>query len=102
MYSACDSRGPFMEPERDVNEVFGSLFFCLFILVGTFFILNLCVGVIVDNFNTIKDAGGPLLMTEAQENWVNTLRNFLSRKMFFGLTELDSKPKSQKRAYALV
>merc|ERR1719265_2707955 len=102
MYSACDSRGSYMEPQRDVNEVFASLFFCLFILVGTFFILNLCVGVIVDNFNKIKDSGGSIMMTEAQANWSNTMRNFFKRKQFFGLTELDLKPPAQQRAYGFV
>jgi hypothetical protein len=102
MYSACDSRGPYLEPKRDEQEVFASLFFCLFILVGTFFILNLCVGVIVDNFNKIKDAGGNIMMTEAQQNWVNTQRNFLGRKQFFGITELDAKPPAQQRAYQIV
>jgi hypothetical protein len=102
MYAASDSMGPYMEPKRDENEIFAGLFFCLFILVGTFFLLNLCVGVIVDNFNNIKEGGGSLMMTEAQENWVNTQRNFLGRRQFFGLTELDSKSVNRVKAYYLV
>jgi hypothetical protein len=101
MYSAVDSRGPYMEPKRDVNE-FASLFFVWFILVGTFFILNLCVGVIVDNFNKIKEDGGTVLMTEDQQAWADTHRNFMKRRVFFGLTDLDEKPAGQRSMYLMM
>eukprot|EP00746_Dinoflagellata_sp_MGD_P076201 gnl/MRDRNA2_/MRDRNA2_30674_c0_seq1.p1 gnl/MRDRNA2_/MRDRNA2_30674_c0~~gnl/MRDRNA2_/MRDRNA2_30674_c0_seq1.p1 ORF type:complete len:1012 (+),score=166.39 gnl/MRDRNA2_/MRDRNA2_30674_c0_seq1:174-3038(+) len=101
MYSAVDARGPYLEPSRDENEM-ASLFFVWFILVGTFFILNLCVGVIVDNFNKIKEDGGSVLMTEEQMAWVDTQRNFMKRRMFFGLTELETKPSGQRGMYLLM
>merc|ERR1719162_2591709 len=81
MYSAVDSRGPFMEPSRDENEL-ASLFFVWFILVGSFFILNLCVGVIVVNFNKIKEDGGSVMMTPEQQAWVDTQHNFMKRRVF--------------------
>ena len=43
----------------------------LFILVGSFFILNLCVGVIVDNFGRMKAEGdGEFLLTDWQKAWI--------------------------------
>lgn len=37
------------------NKPIWALYFCFFIIVGSFFILNLFDGVIVDNFNREKD-----------------------------------------------
>ena len=56
-----------MEPIRD-NQFFWALFFVLFMLLGSYLILNLFVGVVVDNFNSVrKDAEGDVsLLTEAQ------------------------------------
>jgi len=48
------------------------------IIVGNFFILNLFVGVIIDNFNTIKEElGGIKLLTIEQRNWVEIQKLFL-------------------------
>ena len=46
---AVDARGVGMQPEANYN--YGYIyFFVLFILVGSFFALNLFVGVMMDNF----------------------------------------------------
>ena len=42
-----------MQPEYE-NNVVAYCFFVAFIVVGSFFVLNLFVGVIIDNFNTLK------------------------------------------------
>lgn len=39
-----------MTGERDYNVAY-SIFFCFFIVVGAFFILNLYDGIVIDNFN---------------------------------------------------
>ena len=36
------------------NNVVAYCYFVAFIVVGSFFVLNLFVGVIIDNFNTLK------------------------------------------------
>ena len=48
-------------------------FFVVFMVFGSQFILNLFVGVIMDNFNKIKekeDMGG-LYVTSEQQSWIN-------------------------------
>lgn len=42
-----------MQPEYE-NNVVAYCYFVAFIVVGSFFVLNLFVGVIIDNFNTLK------------------------------------------------
>ena len=48
------------------------LFFCAFMIVGSQFIINLFVGVVIDNFNTIKEREelGGLFVTEDQRKWI--------------------------------
>ena len=67
VYAVVASNGARMEPIRD-NQFFWALFFVLFMLLGSYLILNLFVGVVVDNFNSVrKDAEGDVsLLTEAQ------------------------------------
>lgn len=36
------------------NNMLAYVYFVVFIIVGSFFVLNLFVGVIIDNFNTLK------------------------------------------------
>mmetsp|Transcript_35371 Transcript_35371/g.54137 ORF Transcript_35371/g.54137 Transcript_35371/m.54137 type:complete len:153 (+) Transcript_35371:3086-3544(+) len=63
MYSAIDSRGVGLQPKRNHN-MFMSIFFISFIIVGNIFILNLFVGIVIDKFNRLKDKMcGYLLMT---------------------------------------
>ena len=54
MYAGVDSTEPMVEPIRDNAKVY-AWFFVAFILVGSFFVLNLCVGVIIDNIHGIRD-----------------------------------------------
>ena len=42
-----------MQPKFE-NNLVAYCFFVAFIIVGSFFVLNLFVGVIIDNFNTLK------------------------------------------------
>ena len=48
LFSKIDS-----QPRRDAS-LSSYLFFVVFIIVGSFFVLNLFVGVIIENFNTLK------------------------------------------------
>lgn len=51
-------------PRHD-NNLYWFLFFILFIIVGSFFLLNLFVGVVISTFNREKDKiGGNNLLTE--------------------------------------
>ncbi|KAL8602648.1 hypothetical protein ACOMHN_029970 [Nucella lapillus] len=53
MNSAIDSRGKGMQPHREEN-IYSYIYFVLFIILGSFFTLNLFIGVIIENFNSQK------------------------------------------------
>jgi hypothetical protein len=74
MYNGIDARGVDLQPKKNYNPIFSIIFFCGFMVVGSQFILNLFVGVIIDNFNKIKvisETGGALL-TSTQREWIET------------------------------
>lgn len=59
------------------------LYFVFFIILGSFFTLNLFIGVIIDNFNEQKKkAGGSLemFMTEDQKKYYNAMKKMGSKK----------------------
>ena len=61
-------------PERHDAAII-SLFFVFWMFVGSFFALNLFVGVIIDNFNRIKaENDGSATMTEGQAQWAETMK----------------------------
>lgn len=53
MADAVDCRGLDMQPEREAN-IYAYIYFVIFIVCGSFFTLNLFIGVIIDNFNALK------------------------------------------------
>lgn len=73
MYAAVDISGIDMQPIRD-NNLHWVWFFMIFIMVGGYLVLNLFVGVVVDNFNSVrKNAEGDVsLLTEEQQAWIKT------------------------------
>ena len=82
MSYAVDSSEPDMQPVYDSNTIM-YLYFVLFILFGTFFTLNLFIGVIIDNFNEQKKKGGgsrEMLMTEDQKKYLNAMKKMGSKK----------------------
>ena len=73
MYAAVDNLGQDMNHRRD--EQLGNIaYFILFMLIGAFFVMELFVGVVIDNFNTLREdkGGGNIFMTEEQEEWAKT------------------------------
>ena len=78
MYAAIDQRGINMQPIRDNNRCW-ALFFVTFLVLGAFFILELFIGVIIENFSRLRDEKGyGPLMTEAQRQWAST-QQFIMR-----------------------
>lgn len=53
MADAVDARGVDLQPDREAN-LYAYLYFVIFIVCGSFFTLNLFIGVIIDNFNMLK------------------------------------------------
>lgn len=60
-----------------MENYWNQLYFVVFIILGAFFILNLFIGVIIDNFNRLKqqyEDGVGIFLTPGQRNWINTLK----------------------------
>ncbi|XP_062426842.1 sodium channel protein type 5 subunit alpha-like [Rhea pennata] len=81
MYAAVDSR---QIDEQPKFECFLSMYiyFVIFIVFGSFFMLNLFIGVVVSNFNQQrkKISGKDLFLTEEQRKYYNALRKLGSKK----------------------
>ncbi|XP_065662159.1 sodium channel protein type 9 subunit alpha isoform X5 [Hydra vulgaris] len=93
MADAYDAKS---EDEQPVyrNNYANQIFFVVFIVLGAFFILNLFIGVIIDNFNRLKqqyEDGVGVLLTPGQRNWVNTLKAASLKKPSRRLTRPTSK-----------
>uniref|UniRef100_A0A674JJI1 Sodium channel protein n=1 Tax=Terrapene triunguis TaxID=2587831 RepID=A0A674JJI1_9SAUR len=81
MYAAVDSRGVEEQPKKEYN-LYMYLYFVVFIIFGSFFTLNLFVGVIIDNFNQQKKkiSGQDIFMTEEQRKYYNAMKKLGSKK----------------------
>ncbi|NWX01438.1 SCN4A protein, partial [Caloenas nicobarica] len=81
MYAAVDSRECEEQPEWESN-LYMYLYFVIFIIFGSFFTLNLFIGVIIDNFNQQKKkiSGQDIFMTEEQKKYYNAMKKLGSKK----------------------
>ncbi|MFT7809510.1 sodium channel protein type 4 subunit alpha A-like [Arapaima gigas] len=81
MYAAVDSREVEEQPSYEVN-LYMYLYFVIFIIFGSFFTLNLFIGVIIDNFNQQKKklGGKDIFMTEEQKKYYNAMKKLGSKK----------------------
>ncbi|XP_040460369.1 sodium channel protein type 1 subunit alpha [Falco naumanni] len=81
MYAAIDSRDVLMQPKYEDN-LYMYLYFVIFIIFGSFFTLNLFIGVIIDNFNQQKKkfGGQDIFMTEEQKKYYNAMKKLGSKK----------------------
>ena len=75
MFWAMDSVGP-GEPRKRNDSSGACLYFVSWMFVGCFFAMQLFVGVVVDQFNTIRsEKDGSAHMTESQKQWVETMKS---------------------------
>uniref|UniRef100_A0A3B3C8X4 Sodium channel protein n=2 Tax=Oryzias melastigma TaxID=30732 RepID=A0A3B3C8X4_ORYME len=81
MYAAVDSREVESQPMYEEN-LYMYVYFVCFIIFGSFFTLNLFIGVIIDNFNQQKAklGGTDLFMTEEQKKYYNAMKKMGSKK----------------------
>ncbi|XP_043090566.1 sodium channel protein type 4 subunit alpha B isoform X2 [Puntigrus tetrazona] len=81
MYSAVDSREVEMQPDYESN-LYMYIYFVIFIIFGSFFTLNLFIGVIIDNFNQQKAklGGTDIFMTEEQKKYYNAMKKLGAKK----------------------
>ncbi|CAF1587688.1 unnamed protein product, partial [Adineta ricciae] len=78
MADASDAKEIGIQPSYETN-VYMLIYFVIFIIFGSFFTLNLFIGVVIDNFNQQKrllGVGGTLLMfmTEDQKKYYNAMK----------------------------
>ncbi|XP_033607453.1 sodium channel protein para isoform X21 [Cryptotermes secundus] len=96
MNDAIDSRDLDKQPIRETN-IYMYLYFVFFIIFGSFFTLNLFIGVIIDNFNEQKKkAGGSLemFMTEDQKKYYNAMKKMGSKKPLKAIPRPKWKPQA--------
>ncbi|XP_033022326.1 sodium channel protein type 2 subunit alpha-like [Lacerta agilis] len=81
MYAAVDSTGLNKQPKYEAN-LYMYLYFVIFIIFGSFFTLNLFIGVIIDNFNQQKKklGGQDIFLTEEQKKYYNAMKKLGSKK----------------------
>uniref|UniRef100_A0A7M4FP45 Sodium channel protein n=1 Tax=Crocodylus porosus TaxID=8502 RepID=A0A7M4FP45_CROPO len=80
MYAAVDSRDVQDQPKYEDN-LYMYLYFVIFIIFGSFFTLNLFIGVIIDNFNQQKKKiSQDIFMTEEQKKYYNAMKKLGSKK----------------------
>ncbi|CAF1127680.1 unnamed protein product [Adineta steineri] len=84
MADAADAKEPDIQPEHEFN-VYILVYFILFIIFGSFFTLNLFIGVVIDNFNQQKrklgDGGSiEMFMTDDQKKYYNAMKKMGNKK----------------------
>uniref|UniRef100_A0AAQ4QFI3 Sodium channel protein n=1 Tax=Gasterosteus aculeatus aculeatus TaxID=481459 RepID=A0AAQ4QFI3_GASAC len=80
MYAAVDSREVEEQPSYEIN-LYMYIYFVIFIIFGSFFTLNLFIGVIIDNFNQQKKKiNKDLFMTEEQKKYYEAMKKLGSKK----------------------
>ena len=97
MNSATDSRMRDDQPSREAN-IYMYFYFVFFVIFGSFFTLNLFIGVIIDNFNEQKKkTGGSLeiFMTDDQKKYYHAMKKMRSKKPIKAMT----RPKFKLQAY---
>ncbi|KAL4480370.1 hypothetical protein ABPG74_020886 [Tetrahymena malaccensis] len=84
MYQAIDSNTADVGPVKD-NYIQISYFYMIFILVGSFFLINLFVGVIFLNFNEAQknEKQSSLFLTEEQKRWIEFQQMIIGVKAEF-------------------
>uniref|UniRef100_A0A3B3QP83 Sodium channel protein n=1 Tax=Paramormyrops kingsleyae TaxID=1676925 RepID=A0A3B3QP83_9TELE len=78
MYAAVDSRKVGQQPSYEAN-LYMYVYFVIFIIFGSFFTLNLFIGVIIDNFNQQKNKI-TCFMTEEQKKYYDAMKKLGNKK----------------------
>lgn len=82
MYNGLDSRGVDLQPKKN-ESLYTIIYFISFMIIGSQFIINLFVGVVIDNFNTIKEKEelGNLFVTQSQKSWIELQKMGLGKHL---------------------
>ncbi|XP_077160240.1 sodium channel protein type 5 subunit alpha-like isoform X2 [Paroedura picta] len=82
MYDAVDAAPVGEEPCFERNK-YAYLYFVAFIIFGSFFMLNLFIGVVIENFNQQrrKISGELIFLSEDQKKYYNAMKKLGSKKL---------------------
>lgn len=100
VYDAATGRSYGLPPKRDNNVWFPMLWFIIFVMTCSFFVLSLFIGVVVDEYQRQSEkftSGG---ITESQKRWLESVRDMLFRRPQMKLVEPESA--WRKKLYVLV
>ena len=86
MWAAVDHVAPQMQPIRENGTAWIFLFMAM-LAIGSIFMMNLFVGVVIANFNELKEQnkGASVLLTPAQVQWVRLQEMMLRIKPTRGI-----------------
>ncbi|XP_044859349.1 sodium channel protein type 4 subunit alpha-like isoform X3 [Mauremys mutica] len=81
MYAAVDSRDVDLQPVYE-HHLYMYLYFVCFIMIGSFFMMNLFIGVVINNFNQQRKklGGDHVFLTKEQKKYYNALKKLGSKK----------------------
>ncbi|ETO31391.1 hypothetical protein RFI_05730 [Reticulomyxa filosa] len=80
MLNACDVTEVDQSPKRNASE-YNALFFLVFIMIGSFFLVSLLLAVIFDNFIKLQDEVlGIGMLTDQQKAWIHLQLNIIRIK----------------------
>ena len=98
MYNGEDAVGTDVAMRREANPV-ATWYFVTFVVLSNFFLLNMCIGIVIDNFLKISTSTmSRTMMSESQSRWVNAQRN----KQFTANTSFFAPPPEERWRKALV
>uniref|UniRef100_A0A670IZS3 Sodium channel protein n=1 Tax=Podarcis muralis TaxID=64176 RepID=A0A670IZS3_PODMU len=80
MYAAVDAPSKENEQPSFENNVWAYLYFVAFIIFGSFFMLNLFIGVVIDNFNQQRKKIKLIFMSDEQKKYYNALKKLGNKK----------------------
>ncbi|KAF2359711.1 Sodium ion transport-associated [Trinorchestia longiramus] len=96
MNDAIDTTGIDQQPIREVN-IYMYFYFVFFIIFGSFFTLNLFIGVIIDNFNEQKKkmrGSLEMFMTDDQKKYYNAMKKMGGKKPLKAIPRPPFKPQA--------
>ena len=72
MFSMADANNASDGPKRDANALFAYIFMIIFVFVGSFFLINLFIGVIFLEYTQASKRENQMqkFLTPEQQNWV--------------------------------
>ena len=90
MYNGIDATGVDKQPKKN-NQPAMVLYFVAYMIIGSQFIINLFVGVVIDNFTKIKEreemGGKGVFVTDSQKRWLEIRKIMLHKRLMKDVAE---------------